>query len=51
MKDTERVFSPLNFIQIVVGDKAQRDLLELRSFFRWKNSLEDDCNVHGENAH
>ena len=44
----ERVFSQLNLIQGVVGDKVLRDFLELRYFFRRNNGIKENYNVHGE---
>ena len=39
---SERVFSQLNFIRRVVGDRLLQDLLELRCFLRCNNNLGDD---------
>ena len=45
---TERVFSQLTFIRRAVGDKTLQDLMELRSYIRCNNGLEDDFIVNGE---
>ena len=39
---SERVFSQLNFIRRIVGDRILEDLLELRYFVRCNSGLEDD---------
>ena len=45
---SERVFSQLNFIRRVVGDKTLEDLLELRCFVRCNSGLEDNYVFKGK---
>ena len=43
----ERVYSQLNFLRHILGDKTIRDNLELRALIRCNRGLESDFNALG----